>query len=246
MNSLKIFEIASSIAGLAGISLVVFFFLFKVIIQSILPDLTKRSRQNIVVLMLFMVWSITIIAMTTWIYTSTIQDGGEQLNNQPPAMVEDLNKVSSTEKVTKVALLGSLAGADLMDDLSSLNIKKDENVFEKTNEDLLESCGLKISNSLWLSFNKAQPYFLNFQEGNVKVVLNDIDINKQKATFVLHLKEDENTELYSFTLAKNETYSFNYNNCMYEFAYRGQTSWTTGIQYWFKTRYAGHFSIQPK
>ncbi len=246
MNSLKIFEIASSIAGLAGISLVVFFFLFKVIIQSILPDLTKRSRQNIVVLMLFMVWSITIIAMTTWIYSSTTFDGGEQPSINTPKIVEGLEEISSAEPATKVALLGSLSGINAIENLPSLSLKKDKSIFEKTNIDINESCGLKIRHSLWLSFNKTQPYFLNFQEGNLKVVLNNIDTEKGKAEFVLQIKEDNKTILNNFTLGKNETYDFRYNNCEYEFAYRGQTSWTTGIQYWFQTRYAGHFSIQPK
>jgi hypothetical protein len=246
MNSFKIFEVASSIAGLAGISLVVFFFLFKTIIQSILPDLTKRSRQNIVVLMLFMVWSITIIAMTTWIYSNTTYDGGEQPNIEKPAIVEDLDKISSAEPVTKIALLSTLVGADLMDDLTSLSIKKDEHKFEQENIDLNESCGLKVRNSIWLSFNEDKPYYLNFQEGNIKVVLNKINLETQKAAFVLHLKEDKNTRLYNFNLEQNETYTFEYNNCQYEFAYRGKTSWTTGIQYWFKTRYAAHFSIEPK
>jgi len=210
-----------------------------------LPDLTKRSRQNIVVLMLFMVWSITIIAMTTWIYTSTTFDGGEQPNMNSPAIVEEIEEISSSEPTTKVALLGSISGVTAIENLPLLSLKKDEAVFSKTNKDLNESCGLNIRHSLWLSFNKAKPYFLNFQEGNIKVVLKDIDIENQKAEFVLHLKEDKNTKLYNFTLSKNETYAFNYNACSYEFAYRGQTSWTTGIQYWFQTRYAAHFSIQP-
>jgi hypothetical protein len=244
MSSLKVFEVAGSIAGLAGISLTVFYFLFTTIIKKSLPSLTKNSQRNIIVLMLFMVWSVTIIGMTSWVYGSTQNDGGIQ-----PA-IEDNAKIAadttaniSQTPVTKVAL--NAAAANLIE-IPMLTLSKNSTFFEPIIIDDKGVCGLKVRSSIWLSFNAAQPYYLAFQEEKVKVILEDINIKDNKATFVMQIRAtNESMKLHNFTLGQNEAYNFEYNGCDYRFAYRGNTSWTTGMQYWFRTRYEAHFNIEP-
>jgi hypothetical protein len=241
MNSLKIFEVAGSIAGVSGISLVVFYFLFQSIIKSILPDLTKKAKINIVVLMLFMVWSVTIVGMTSWIYTNTANDGGQQPLDMIDTLADTKIKELSQSPVSQFSMSTSLTKA------VSVKVVNDKTLLKKPIQDNLESCGLKVKSSIWLSFNKDQPYFLFFQNENVKVVLKDLDEKVDEATFTLYLKEEGKAlTLRSFTLKKNTVFPFSYNGCDYEFAYRGHTSWTTSVEYWFKTRYAAYFAITPK
>lgn len=245
MSSLKVFEVAGSIAGLAGISLTVFYFLFTTIIQKSLPSLTKNSQRNIIILMLFMVWSVTIIGMTSWIYSSTENDGGKQPTiEKNTEIAADTNANISQTQITKVAL--NTAMADFTE-VPMLTLSKNSTFFEPTILDDEGVCGLKVRSSIWLSFNELQPYYLDFQEGKVKVILKGIDIEKNEATFVMQIQENGKAiKLHDFTLAQNEAYNFEYNDCNYRFAYRGNTSWTTSIQYWFKTRYEAHFIIEPK
>lgn len=245
MSSLKLFEIAGSIAALTGVSLTVFYFLFKTIIYKALPNLEKISRKNIVLLMFFMVWSITIVAMTTWIYQSVNHDGGIQPTIEEVEVVVEApsQKISKQESSVKVAMYSSITSVA---NATTLQLFKNENQFNYTNIDDDEACGLKVRSSLWMSFNDIQPYFITFQENKVKVILKKINTETSEATFVMHLREkDKSMKLHHFTLAKNDSYKFQYNGCEYRFYYRGKTSWTTGIQYWFKTRYSGHFSIAP-
>lgn len=245
MSSLKVFEVAGSIAGLAGISLTVFYFLFTTIIQKSLPSLTRNSRRNIIVLMLFMVWSVTIVGMTSWIYSSTQNDGGKQptIDEQTEIATDSVATISQSP-ITKVVL--NAAMADLTE-VPMLTLSRNAAFFEPATIDDEGVCGLKVRSSIWLSFNELQPYYLTFQEEKVKVVLKNIDTENNKATFMMQIQEDgEPMKLHNFTLAQNETYNFEYNSCNYRFAYRGKTSWTTGIQYWFKTRYEAHFIIEPR
>jgi hypothetical protein len=245
MSILKVFEVAGSIAGLAGISLTIFYFLFTTIIKKSLPSLTKNSQRNIIVLMLFMVWSVTIIGMTSWIYSSTQNDGGKQpVIKESIEMATDSTDNISQTPITKVALNAALAD---LTEVPMLTLSKNSTFFEPTIIDDEGVCGLNVRSSIWLSFNELQPYYLSFQKEKVKVILKKIDVEKNAATFVMQIQENgQSMKLHDFTLTQNETYSFKYNDCDYRFAYRGNTSWTTGIQYWFKTRYEAHFNIEPK
>ncbi len=247
MSSLKVFEIAGSIAGLAGISLVVFYFLFMTIIQKALPSLTKNSQRNIIILMLFMVWSVTITAMTSWIYGNTKQDGGVQPKIEEENIVKKpSSEISAYEGGLKVSMYSSSMVNREVAAAPALKLTKNENHFEFLNTDTDGVCGLKVRSSLWLSFNEGQPYYIDFQDKKVKVSLKSIDIEENKAAFLMELQEEgKPLKIHDFTLVQNEFYAFKYNDCTYRFAYRGKTSWITGIEYWFKTRYAAHFSIEP-
>lgn len=245
MSSLKVFEIAGSIAGLAGISLTVFFFLFKTIIQKALPSLTRNSRRNIIILMLFMVWSVTIVGMTTWIYSSTSDDGGKQPTIEEAEIAKETSaELSKQESVVKASMMHTMVAN--IGNASTLQLSKNGKQFEYINHDDEETCGLKVRSSLWVSFNDIQPYFTTFQEERVKVILKEMDAEKNEATFVMKIREEgESVKLYHFTLNKNDFYNFKYSGCDYRFYYRGKTSWTTGVKYWFQTRYVAHFSIAP-
>jgi hypothetical protein len=244
MSSLKIFEVAGLIAGLAGISLTIFYFLFVTIIKKSLPSLTKNSQRNIIGLMLFTVWSVTIIGMTSWIYSSTQNDGGKQLTIEDNlAIAADTTANIVQTPVTKVAL--NAAAANFIE-IPMLTLSKNSTFFEPIIIDDKGVCGLKVRSSIWLSFNTVQPYYVVFQEEKVKVILKDIDAENNTATFIMQIKAvNEAMKLHDFTLEQSEAYNFEYNGCNYSFAYRGNRSWTTGMQYWFRTRYEAHFNIEP-
>ncbi|MFT5832944.1 MAG: hypothetical protein ACI97N_000570 [Cognaticolwellia sp.] len=244
MSSLKIFEVAGSIAGLSGISLTVFYFLFNPIIQKSLPNLTKTSRRNIILLIFFMIWSITTIAMTTWIYSNTQNDGGQQPSIKKIEITEKPATINiSQTPTTKIAMYPIIAD---LTEVPMLTLRRNSTFFNPMVTDDEDICGLKVRRSIWLSFNDVQPYYIAFQEEKVKVILKSMNIDNNKATFAMHIHEEGKfINLHDFTLNQNESYNFDYNECNYRFAYRGKTSWTTGIQYWFKTRYEAHFNIEP-
>ena len=244
MSSLKIFEVAGSIAGLSGISLTIFYFLFKPIIQKSFSNLAKASRRNIILLIFFMIWSTMTIAMTTWIYSNTQNDGGQQPSIEKVEITEKTDVTNlSQAPTTKVAMQTMLAD---LTEVPMLTLRRNSTFFNSTVTDDEGICGLKVRSSIWLSFNDVQPYYIAFQEEKVKVILKSMNINNNEATFAMHIREEGKfINLHDFTLSQNESYNFDYNGCNYRFAYRGKTSWTTGIQYWFKTRYEAHFNIEP-
>ena len=244
MSSLKVFEIAGSIAGIAGISLVVFYFLFKTIIKTTLPDLTRSAKKNIIVLMLFMVWSVTIIGMTTWIYVNTSNDGGQQPDIET---VDDT--VATDEQEARLSL--SYAGKIVLHNA----IKKERAITIPTNvgfdfdesfpdkNEVNNQCNLNVKSSLWMSFNLSKPYYKMVADDKIKISLRNLDKKKNKATFKLLVKDKETTKKYVFTLDKHESKTFSFDGCNYEFSYKGMTKREMGLQYWFKTRYIAHYEI---
>lgn len=243
MSSLNVFEVAGSVAGIAGISLVVFYFLFKTIIKNILPDLTRNAKKNIVILMLFMVWSVTIIGITTWIYASTINDGGQQ--------PEIKNDTVATEKEAQLSLsyVGTIVLSNALTADNAIKIPEgvgfdyaeappDRNIING-------QCDLYEKAALWMSFNKNKPYYKTISDGKIKISLNDLDSQLDKATFKITINEEFTTKEYTFVLGKHQTRVFSFQGCNYEFSYKGMTRRDMGLQYWFKTRYIAHYEILP-
>lgn len=243
MNTVNLFEVAGSIAGIAGISLIVFYFLFTSIIKSILPSLTRDAKKNIIVLMMFMVWSVTIIGMTTWIYTNTNNDGGQQ-----PEIVEEQAVVEQEAgyliPVSKAILssastyaANASSGRLLMSNKGTVSAEK------KTYLAMNSVCSLRMKSNIWMSFNPDKPYFRTYYDGDVKVVLQKM--NQGTAAFKLTLQEEGKLKIRQFELNKGKGYKFDYKGCTYEFIYTGQSSEKMGLSYWFKTRYIAHYQIQP-
>lgn len=241
MSSLKILEIAGSIGLVSGVTLTIFFFLFNSIIQNNIIGLSKTSLRKTLALMLFVVWSVTITSVTLWVYHSFSTDGGEQPVIKEIEMAEEpAAELSKTDVVAQMAIHSSIINTP------AVKLVKNETFFKVENIDRDDICGLKVRSSIWLSFNKSQPYYVAFQDKKIKVILKDIDKEKDKATFVMHLREQGKVmKLHHFTLGKNDFYNFKYNGCDYRFYYQGKTTTTTGIKYWFQNRYSGHFLIEP-
>ena len=244
MSSLKILEITGSIGLISGITLTIFFFLFSTIINKDILDLSKISVKRTLALMLVGVWAITITSFTLWIYNNTKTDGGEQPTIMDIEIVEQpAANISKSENVAQLALQSSVTN---IIGSQPMRLVKNPSFFNYKNIDNDEVCGLKVRSSIWLSFNKTQPYYRQFQDKKVKVILKKMDTEKNEATFIMHLREEgEVMKLHQFTLAKNDFYNFKYNGCDYNFYYRGKTSESTGIKYWFQTRFSGHFAIEP-
>lgn len=64
---MEIFTIVGKIAGIGGLSLGIFFLLFKEIIRkNIFPRLEKQHAYKIITLISILIWSIAIIGVTGW------------------------------------------------------------------------------------------------------------------------------------------------------------------------------------
>lgn len=244
MNTVNLFEVAGSIAGIAGISLVVFYFLFTSIIERVLPSLTRNAKKNIIVLMMFMVWSVTIIGMTTWIYLNTNSDGGQQpdLEEVEVAVEQEARNVIESPKVVLSSLSTYAKGSQ-----GRLLVRyNDETEPIALGTENPITCGLRMKSNLWMSFNKNKPYYRLYYGGDVKVVLSDLDKMAHKAAFKLVLNDGDKSEVNEFKLEKGKAFEFEFKGCVYEFVYAGHTTEQTGLGYWFKTRYIAHYQIQPK
>ena len=245
MSSLKILEIIASTGLISGVTLTVFFFLFKNIIHEDILDLTEVSVKRTLALILLTVWTITVTSFTLWIYSNAVtNEGGEQPTIEDIEIIEQpIAKISKSENITQLALHSSVV--QIMEN-EPMSLVKDPAFFEHENIDNDETCGLKIRSSIWLSFNKQQPYYRLFQKNKLKVILKNIDTKNNRVTFVMQLQEKgKKMKSHNFTLSNNEAYNFEYNGCEYNFHYRGKTASSTRIKYWFQTRYSAHFAIEP-
>ncbi|MFK7949252.1 MAG: hypothetical protein AB8G11_16795 [Saprospiraceae bacterium] len=245
MSSLKILEITGSIGLISGITLTIFFFLFNSIFHKDILDLSRVSVKRTLALMLMSVWIVTVTSFTLWIYNNSVtHEGGEQPTIKDVEIVEQpAAEISKSENIAQLALHSSVI--NIMGKEPMLLVKN-PTFFNPENIDNDEICGLKVRSSIWLSFNNNQPYYRQFQDEKVKVILKRIDTEKNEATFVMQLREEGKVmKLHNFSLSKNDFYNFEYNGCEYNFYYRGKTASTTGIKYWFQTRYSAHFAIEP-
>ncbi len=244
MNTVNLFEVAGSVAGIAGISLVVFYFLFTSIIERVLPSLTRNAKKNIIVLMMFMVWSVTIIGMTTWIYMNTNNDGGQQpdLDDVEVAVEQEARNIIEAPKAVLSSASTYVKGSTGRL-LVRYNDEMEETVTEAKNP---ITCGLRMKSNLWMSFNKSKPYYRLYYDGDVKVVLQDLDKMAHKASFRLVLNDGDKSNVNQFELEKGDAFEFEFKGCLYEFVYSGHTTEQMGLGYWFKTRYIAHYQIQPK
>lgn len=243
MNKFEVLEIASFVGIVSGIILSIFF----VVSSKMIENKTKASQQifgkKSLMLLLLLVWSITITTFTFWIYNTTNNDGGEQ------PIIKEINGQSTVEVAQPKSITTLVLNASTTNTAANQFVKllNDDSFFLRENIDENEVCGLHVQSFVWLSFNEVQPYYQYFQDKKVKVILKNIDVEQNNATFIIHLREDEQAmKLHHFTLEKNDFYDFTFNNCDYRFYYKGKTTSTTGLKYWFQKRYSGHFLIKPK
>ncbi|MGA2406836.1 MAG: SUMF1/EgtB/PvdO family nonheme iron enzyme [Bacteroidales bacterium] len=84
MEQVELFKVAGTIAGLAGIVLIVFFLLFKEIIRkNIFPKMTKRQAYRVVIIILFLIWSLAIFVISAWVYKSKMIQNNLSMNEVP-------------------------------------------------------------------------------------------------------------------------------------------------------------------
>lgn len=66
----EIFKVVGGFAGLGGISLGVFYLLFRdVIRKNIFPNLNKEQAYKLLAMILILVWSIAVLGIVAWVYT---------------------------------------------------------------------------------------------------------------------------------------------------------------------------------
>ncbi len=83
----EILKVAGQIAGIAGLSVGVLLILFREVIRkNIFPNLTKEQGYRLLRLIIMLVWSLALVGITAWAYTS-LQE--QKKNSQPESVNED-------------------------------------------------------------------------------------------------------------------------------------------------------------
>ncbi len=86
-HTMEIIQEFGKIAGIAGIGLGVFLFLFKdIIAKNIFPRMTSRQAYNTIRLMMLLVWSIAVVGIGTWAFFEYLKSkkGSEPVQKETP------------------------------------------------------------------------------------------------------------------------------------------------------------------
>ena len=87
-----ILKTVGQIAGIGGIAIGTFLLLFRdVIRKNIFPTLSKDHAYRLLRLILILVWSVALVGIGAWVYTSTVAKGSTS-SYTPPNLTEGQKK----------------------------------------------------------------------------------------------------------------------------------------------------------
>src|SRR5690348_13692445 len=117
MNA-EFFKIVGQVAGIGGIAIGAFLFLFRDIIRkNIFPNLTKDQAYNLLRLISFLVWSVAIAGIIAWVLTYTITSADKNGRDTQPLPSQNKNYSSTKYEIAGQVRdeMGGLSGADILD-----------------------------------------------------------------------------------------------------------------------------------